>query len=215
MKTMTSWQRGIAPAGRRGRYVLSCALMLAAVTAHSAADRKRDPANAGTPKSAGTGAGFEAFQVIAEKNIFNPNRVGRTRAAPEEKPPRVDEIALVGVLQYDKGRVAFFDSPDSVHRKTVQEGDMIADFKVQRVGSDGVDLARDQQVLAMKVTQQLRRAEGGDWTLTAAPERTDARPPGAEGVAARPGEGAAPELPADASEVLKRLIKKREKQFKP
>jgi hypothetical protein len=189
--------------------------MLAAAIALSAADRKRDPANTGTPKSAGTGAGFEAFQVIAEKNIFNPNRVGRTRAAPEEKPPRVDEIALVGVLQYDKGRVAFFDSPDSVHRKTVQEGDMIADFKVQRVGSDGVDLARDQQVLAMKVTQQLRRAEGGDWTLTAASERTDARPPGAEGVAARPGEGAAPELPADASEVLKRLIKKREKQFKP
>ena len=64
--------------------------------------------------------------------------------------------------------------------------------------------------------QLVRRAEGGDWnviTLVAPAPRADAAG-GSRIESARPGEPAVPEIPANASEVLKRLMKQREKQLK-
>jgi len=158
---------------------------------------------------------FDTFRVVLERNIFNPNRAPRSRAAPEEKPPRVDEIFLVGTMQSDKGLLAFFDSADSEFRKNLREGDSIAGFKLRRIAADGVELLRDEQPIALKVAQQLRRPEGGDWTVnTGSVERADTRaassPDGVRSAAA----AAATQIPADASEALKRLMQQRQKQSK-
>ena len=153
---------------------------------------------------------FDAFRVIVDRNIFNPNRNPRTRSAPEEKPPQVEEISLVGTLQYDKGLIAFFDSSAAEFRKNLREGDSIAGFKIRRILADGVELVRDDQPVSLRVAQQLRRREGGDWTVSAAPARVDARGPEASRAAT---EAAAAELPADASEALKRLLEKRKQQL--
>lgn len=149
---------------------------------------------------------FDAFRLIVDRNIFNPNRASRTRAAPEEKPPRVDEIALVGTMNYAKGLVAFFESADASFKKTVSPGDVIAGFKVERISSDGVDLTREGSALTLKVSHQLRRVEGSDWAVNvpAAPDRPGLRSPASVAPA---------EVPADASDVLKRLLKKRDKQL--
>jgi hypothetical protein len=157
---------------------------------------------------------FETFRVVLERNIFNPNRAPRGRVAPEEKPPRVDEISLVGTMQSEKGLLAFFDSADSEFRKNLREGDSIAGFTVRRIAADGVELLRDEQPIALKVAQQLRRPEGGDWTVNAASPDAEMRaassPEGARSAAA----AAATEIPANASEVLKRLMQQRQKQSK-
>ncbi|MBL9211777.1 MAG: hypothetical protein JNL92_15005 [Opitutaceae bacterium] len=169
--------------------------------------RDADPARSAAPASAATKAvspadSFEAFRIITEKNIFNPNRVGLTRATPEAKPPRVDEIALVGTVEFGGKRVALFESPEVAFRKTVAEGDTLGEFTVRRVGSEGVDLVRGDQVLALRVAQQLRRPEGADWSVVAAPD------------APRAEASSTPTIPADASDVLKRLMRQREKQLK-
>ena len=185
------------------------------IPAH-AADKRRDAtaAKSSAPAAAtAPGQGFEAFQLVVERNIFNPNRTGRTRATTEEKPPRVDEISLVGTMNYDKGLVAFFDSPDAAFRKTVREGESVGDFKVQRITAEGVDLIRDEKPVPLKVAQQLRRPEGGDWTVATTKARTDAGAAGGSSLS-RPNETAPVEIPADASEVLKRLMKKRDKNLK-
>ena len=158
---------------------------------------------------------FETFRVVLERNIFNPNRAPRGRVVPEEKPPRVDEIFLVGTMQSDKGLLAFFDSADSEFRKNLREGDFIAGFKVRRIAADGVELLRDEQPIALKVAQQLRRPEGGDWTVNAvSTERAETRaassPDGVRSAAA----ATATEIPANASEALKRLMQQRQKQSK-
>ena len=157
---------------------------------------------------------FDTFRVILDRNICNPNRSPRTQAAAEEKPPRVDEISLVGTMQYDKGLIAFFDSPDSDYRKNLREGGSIAGFELRRITADSVELARGDQTVTLKVAQQLRRAEGGDWVVnTTAPIRADAgtlSPEDTRSAAA----AAATEIPPDASDVLKRLMKQREKLSK-
>jgi len=170
-------------------------------------NRDADPARSAPPAAAATKAvspadSFEAFRIITEKNIFNPNRVGLTRATTESKPPRIDEIALVGTVEFGGKRVALFESAEVAFRKTVAEGETLGEFTVRRVGSEGVDLVRGDQVLVLRVAQQLRRPEGSDWSVVAAPD------------APRPEASSPPTIPADASEVLKRLMRQREKQFK-
>jgi len=192
------------------------------LAAESGRDRGRSdraPASASEPGTFLPPAAnsLEAFRVLVEKNIFNPNRVGRTRDAVAEKPLRIDEISLVGTMEYHGGIVAFFESPDSAYRKSVRTGEKIGDFSVRQIGADTVELSRDDQPLTLKVAQQLRRVEGGDWkviTLVATPPRSG--PGGAAGSAddtRATAAAAAAEIPADASEALRKLLKKREKQL--
>lgn len=180
---------------------------LAVVAAAQSADRRRGAAPA---PSVANGQGFEAFQLILERNIFNPTRVGRTRVADEEKPARSDEITLVGIVRYGDRGLAVFHSPEPSFRREVGEGGEIADFKVLRVDAGGVELQRGDQPLKLVVSQQIRRVEGGEWTVSA-PRTPPADPRASSG---RPAETAPVEIPANASEVLKRLMKQREQQLK-
>jgi hypothetical protein len=196
------------------------ALSLALGTAVVGAEKRRDRTSSTPAAPSGAAAatvspssGFDAFQLVVERNIFNPNRVGRSKAAPEEKPPRIEEISLVGTMNYERGLVAFFDSPDSAFRKAVREGETIGDFKVTRITADGVELMRGDKPLALKVTEQIRRPEGGEWTVRTTPREVPSATGGGS-MAARPTESKGPvEIPADASEVLKRLLKNRDKQL--
>ena len=188
---------------------------LAVVAAAQSADRRRGaaPASSAPPAAASSvanGQGFEAFQLILERNIFNPTRVGRTRVADEEKPARSDEITLVGIVRYGDRGLAVFHSPEPSFRREVGEGGEIADFKVLRVDAGGVELQRGDQPLKLVVSQQIRRVEGGEWTVSA-PRTPPADPRASSG---RPAETAPVEIPANASEVLKHLMKQREQQLK-
>jgi hypothetical protein len=192
-------------------------LCLTTLAAAQGADRRRGGSGSSSPKAPAAAPaspltptqGYEAFQLILERNIFNPTRVGRTRVANEEKPPRADEITLVGIVRYDRQAFAVFHSPETSFRKEVAEGGEIADFKVRRIESEGIELLRGEQPLKLAVSQQLRRVEGGDWTAIAPkPPAPDPRS------AARSAEPAPVEIPANASEVLKRLMKQREQQLK-
>lgn len=192
-------------------------LCLAALAVAQGTDRRRGAPSAPAGKAPAAAPaspltptqGYEAFQLVLERNIFNPTRVGRTRVANEEKPPRADEISLVGIVRYDRQAFAVFHSPETTFRKEVGEGGEFADFKVRRVDAEGVELLRGEQPLKLVVSQQLRRVEGGEWTVSA--PKTPAPDPRA---AARSAEPAPVEIPANASEVLKRLMKQREQQLK-
>lgn len=156
---------------------------------------------------------FESFSLIAERNIFNPNRIGRTRANPDAPAPRTDQIALVGTVERGSSLVAVFDGSDPVWRKSLAVGESIGDFKVVRITSAGADLERDGKPVSLLVSHALRRPEGGDWTVAKPPADI---PPAGGLIGPRPGDTSAapPEIPSNASEVLKRLMKQREQQLK-
>jgi hypothetical protein len=190
-----------------------------AVPAVHAADKRRNGNQAAPVAPAGAVApniGFDAFQVIIDRNIFNPNRSGRSRSAPEVKPVRTDELSLVGVVRYDGDKVAVFDGTEPAFRRGYREGETVAGFRVERINADGIRLSRNDQSLDLKVAQQLRRPEGADWKVGPSPTAlADPRVLAGNGSGpARSAEAAAAEIPADASEVLKRLMQKREKQLK-
>jgi hypothetical protein len=168
--------------------------------------------NAATPAD----AKFDQFRLITERNIFNPNRIGRVRATTEEKAPRVDTIALVGTMEYEKGVIAFFDSPDPALRKTLRAGQSVGEFKVAQIKPDSVELVRtDGKPVSLKVAQQLRRPEGGEWSISAVERPTGDSAGSASGEAGRASEPASPPpIPTDASDALRRLMEARQKQLK-
>ncbi len=164
------------------------------------------------PKAvAPAGPTFETYRLIGDRNIFNPNRVGRSRSA-DTPAPRTEVISFVGTMQYEKGLFAFFDSPDAAYRKALNEGGALGKFTVKSITADSVELERDAKPLTLKMGQQLRRPDGGEWSVVGAEiVRSEAR---AAEAAANPGPGAPIAIPADASDALRRLMEKRQQQLK-
>ncbi len=155
---------------------------------------------------------LDSFRIISERNIFNANRIGRTtrteNAAPAQK---VDQISFVGTMETDQGLRAFFDGSDAVYRRVVRAGESVGEFKVVKIAADNVVLSRDSKEIPLRLTQQLRRPEGGDWSVTGFVASAVARPV-ANSTEIDPNTPA--QIPADASDVLRRLMEQRQKQLK-
>jgi len=185
-------------------------LALLAVVAQ-AAERRRGadvapPATSATAPAVSPAAsgGIEAFALVTDRNIFNPNRTARTRSAPEEKPVRTEEVALVGVVGFGQSTTAVFHSADPLLKGDAGPGGRLGDFTVVKLSPSAVERRPGERTFSLAGAQRLTRVEGGEWTPSAAPlpearSRTEAAPV---------------EVPANASEVLKRLMKQREKQLK-
>lgn len=193
-------------------------LLLGLLTAGAllAADGKKTgipPLVQPTKAAAPTGVTLDTVRFIGDRNIFNPNRVGRSSRNSEEAPPRSDVISFVGTMDYAKGFYAFFDGSERAYQQTLKEGGKIGPFVVKNITADSVDLVRDPNPFSLKMGQQLRRPVGGDWTLVGADiARAEARAAEAAAAAATATQPQA--IPADASEALRRLMEKRQNQFK-
>ena len=162
------------------------------------------------PATTGPAASFDAFRIIEERNIFDPNRIGRTARGTENQPARDDVISLVGTMHYEKGLFAFFDGSAAGFQKSLHEGETIAQYTVTHIGNDGVELTRDGQKFSLTIGQQLRRPVGGDWKVVA----LDTVHREAE-TAPAPDAAPSPAIPAGASDTLKRLMEQRQKQLTP
>lgn len=162
------------------------------------------------------GVSFDKFRSLAEKNIFNPNRYGRSSRGDNtvEVKPVGDSISFVGTMDYAKGTFAFFDSNNSNFRKVIPVGGTVAEFTLKQISPTSIELTREgKPATTLTLTQQLSRPpEGGEWSVS-----TSALPissPAASSDSSSKDSGAAPAIPADASDILKRLMEKRQKQLK-
>jgi hypothetical protein len=105
---------------------------------------------------------------IASRNIFDPDRRPRTGSTPRVTRDKVVEsFSLVGTMKYEKGLFAFFDGTSSKFKKALETAGEIAGFKIAGVKSDSVTLVSDTNEIVLKINTQMRREEGGDWSLVA------------------------------------------------
>jgi len=159
-------------------------------------------------------APFDGFRIVVDRNIFNPNRTGRReRTAEDVAPPRLDSISLVGTMDSAQGLRAFFDGSDRSYRKVLHVGASIADFKITQIRPEGIDLERDGKIFSMRVGQQFRKPDGGDWNLIGADvARQEAQARVSASTDADPSAPVA--IPADADELTKRLMQRRNRTLK-
>lgn len=169
--------------------------------------------------------GFAAFEIIAERNIFNPERSARragTETTESRRPARVDSFSLLGTMIYEKGRFAFFDGTSSEYRKVLSTGQTIAGFTLQRITTDGVTLVNGGETIELKVKSRMRREDGGAWqradgmaddrgsfTRRDEDRSSSEEKPDSGGA---PTGGASPDAAPD--DILKRLLEKRREELK-
>jgi hypothetical protein len=173
---------------------------------------------------------FGDFRIVGDRNIFNPNRSPRRtsgrggRGGPA--PVRVETFSLVGTMSYDQGDMAFFDSSSSAYRKSVRTNDTIAAYRVAAVTPTNVKLELDGKTIVALVGTRFRRNDDGPWEFTL-PGGTPPAEPKPETASA---DGATDTEPASddavdkgtsvggsggaVSDVLKRLMQKREQELK-
>lgn len=157
-------------------------------------------------------APFDTYRLVGDRNIFNPNRTGRYR--DEAPQPKTDTISFTGVMQYEKGTFAFFDGSEAQYRKTLKVGGTVGPFTLKKISTASVEVSRDDKTFTLTMGQQFRRPEGGDWSLLGA-EQASAEAAAAAAAAQSPTNVApVTTAPADASDVVKKLIEARQKQLK-
>ena len=155
---------------------------------------------------------FSAFKLIADRNIFNPNRTpGSGRAGfrpPVENRPtaRAELITLVGIMAYDKGLFAFFDGTSASQRKVLRQSDTIAGYTITNVAPGLIKLVANGKGVDMRPGMQLRREDDGRWTLVARTELAVSQPTSSSLDSDAAADG-------DDAEVLKKMMQKREQEL--
>ncbi len=175
-----------------------------------------------------SGRDYSAFRIIAERNIFNPNRSdrsGRSPRAASESRVATPSFALVGTMCYAKGRFAFFDGSSSEYRKALEPAGSIAGYKIAAITPGHVKLeSTNGQPVELAVGMQMKKQDEGDWLPVAGAEssRNPGHPSAAAGspdatLAADGKTETAEATDADpagpADEVLKKLMQKREQEL--
>ncbi len=159
---------------------------------------------------------YDSFKLIADRNIFDSSRskgitrAPRTNAAPPAA--RVESFALVGTMSYAKGDFAFFDGTSPQYRKALKAGDVIGAYKVKEVTPNQVKLVGEKQEWELKVGQQLRREEEGEWQVSARPESFASSGGDSGSSASGPSTPSGSSDSGGASEILRRLREKREQE---
>jgi len=196
-------------AGRR----LRTAAVLAALGALLADCR---PAAAQTT-NAPAATNFSSFQIIVDRNIFDPNRYARTpggRHRPISKS--APYFSLVGTLSSRNGMLAFFDGNDPDYRKVLSPDGVIAGYKVVEITLRYAKLeAAGKPVEKMKVGAQMRQEGKDEWKLVGSDElsaATDGNEATAtdETPAASPASGSS----SEPNDILKKLMQQREQELK-
>ena len=177
---------------------------------------KAPPAAASSSRSGAPAPKLDeaSFAIIPERNIFNANRSGgRVTVASTRRQPRVESFTLVGTMAYEKGAFAFFDGSSSEFTKAVKMEGVIAGHKLADIYAGSVKLEADGKQVELPIGSQMRREDGGNWQL-----REGAGSSGG-GESASPvsrssssSSSPASAAPANQSEILKRLMERREKE---
>ena len=153
---------------------------------------------------------YQAFKILTERNIFDPNRSSdsSTRSEPR-KTARVEFFALLGTLSYEKGNFAFFDGSGFAYRKALETGDTIAGYKIAEITAAGVKLEANGKQVVLSVGMQMKKQDEGEWQLAGRAESLAASVPAtASNEKNENGSG------GGESDVLKKLMQKREQELK-
>jgi hypothetical protein len=138
---------------------LCCSILLVALgsVASSAAQSNVVPTN---------GTDLASFQIIGQRNIFDPNRVPHRRSSSSAARV-VDSFSFVGTMSYAKGNFAFFDGTSPDFRKVLELEGSLADFKVTAITPKSVTLVSGTNETVLPLGTQMRRADDGHWEVSA------------------------------------------------
>jgi len=198
------------------RILISLAsLVLILAAASPAMAQTNSPAEAAPSTNDPVRLDLASFQIIAQHNIFDPNRRARSNfTGPAPRPVQVDYFTFNGGGEVNHKRTAFFTGSSFRYSGRYSVNDTIGGYKIAEIdpGFDYVKLsASSNQFIKLEVMDQMRRSDSGPWSLVVnAPPEPDAKPV----VAASDTPSNSPPASAGGGEddIIKKLMLKREKE---
>jgi hypothetical protein len=199
-------------------------LLTLAGTLQSTHAQSQEPES--TPDRTSSGPSFDAFRIIVDRNIFDPNRrerrpemrTGPTR--PRVQLPPTEQFSLAGVLIHDQSAsrtaVAFFTGSRSDYSGSRELGETIAGLTVAAIRTDRIYLDGSGRRIELPVGRGLRRQGDEPWEVVAGmarPTRPSVGPPSRSGFDSRSRSSSSSAAPTgDNSDVLKALMERRRRQ---
>ncbi len=154
---------------------------------------------------------FKSYAIVISRNIFSPTKeIPRVRTEVK-RVPQIDLISLVGTMSSEKGQVAFFDGTASTFRSAVKLTNVIAGLTLSAISAEQVTLTANGQTFLLRVGNQLRREDQGDWAATDEALPTTSSSPITSGAGSEQTSTVA--SPGEDNDVLKRLLQKREQEL--
>lgn len=157
---------------------------------------------------------FSSFQVIVQRNIFDPNRYPReSRNRPRDEG--APTFTLAGTMSYRKGMFAFFSGTSDEYQKAIQNGGAIGNYTVTNINFDGCELIGAGKAIDMKVGASMRQA-GGGWELVEPLVWGASSGTAVDSAGESNNTSQTSSLPSsmEQNDVLKRLMEKREQELK-
>lgn len=164
-------------------------------------------ANAQTPAQ---GKGYEAFQGMRTRNIFDPDRRGpRVESAPSAATSnRPDFVALTGTMVTSGKTLAFFVGSRTEFNKVLAVNEKIADYTVASITPSHVELEKEGKPVTLGVGKQL--AMDGSGTVSASAGASGAGPSATSSTTADTAPPAG--VSADKAEILRRMMERRKQE---
>jgi hypothetical protein len=154
---------------------------------------------------------YSSFKIIADRNIFNPNRSARSARGGKtpRKQVKSETISLVGTLCSENGNLAFFDSSSSQYKKVLKPGGTIAGFTIKHIAPNYVTLESGGKVSELRVGMRIRREDEGEWRVSGQTESLAS----STNQTATPADAAGSASDDEDNDVLKKLLQKREEEL--
>jgi len=163
MKTITKWITSLAT---------GCLFTMGLALTSYAATAGKDPA--GPAPETASQCGASGFQLIVQRNIFDPNRGSdptNREPAAASRPPRIETFSFRGAAEMGgKGFDAFFTGDGAPTNGTVAVNDEINGFRVQEISLFEVRLMdTNHDVVILQDQTGMTRQNGGPWIKVSAP----------------------------------------------
>lgn len=165
--------------------------------------------------------GFARYEVVIERNIFDPNRRPRTRAETANAEPveQRETVNLVGTWISNRETLAFLEGSRPEHSGASALGSVLDGWRLTEVSAGRVVLEKEENKIEWPVGHRLERSPGGEWelggTATAVSSRPSRSSPGgrssASGGVTSSAASAAPS-PAGAEDLLQRMRERRQRE---
>jgi len=152
-------------------------------------------------------ANYTDYAVIAEKNLFHPQRKMNSEKAEEQQQLAKPDIILYGTIISDEKKTAYVEDRKSPYSTAgrgkrqiaVNEGGMIAGYKLAKVNADSIVLVRGEDKITITLNIQKEKKPGevsGKTTVSGAmPDSTAGQNPSILPPQARPMQPSMPPLP--------------------
>lgn len=164
---------------------------------------------------------FARYQIVIERNIFDPNRRPRTRAETGNTEPveQKETINLVGTWISNRELLAFLEGSRPEHTGASPRGAEFDGWQLTDINAGRVVIEKEGRKIEWPVGHRLERSPDGEWelggTATAVSSRPSRSSPGGRSSASGGGTSSAASTapsPAQAEDLLQRMRERRQRE---